>query len=82
MEGVTNTKRILGRKYYDEWFWPNVSHTGWALTGDDEENIQNVSMKSSHAFPHMTADDDFLFLMQFLAFTSFTMGAFPPGVFF
>ena len=57
-----------------------MSHTGWALTGDDEENIQNVSMKSSHAFPHMTDDDDDFFeKWHLLDLTSFTMGASPPG---
>ena len=58
MGGFTKTKRLLNEKYDDESFLPNASHTTWTLMGDDEEKNWDWSPVSSHAFPHMTDDDD------------------------
>ena len=58
MGGFTNTKQLLGKKYDDGFILPNVSHTEWALRGDDEEKSWDWSPESSHDFPHMTDDDE------------------------
>ena len=80
--GVTKTKRLLSKKYDDESFLPNVSHTTWTLMGDDEEKLLDWSPMSSLAFPHMTDDDENTSAMCNTCMLQIGVTEIPEGVIF